>query len=265
MSDGLHKNDLEECEEEKRLQQYIHYDFNNLNKDQKKEFEQVSAYWKLNNPKQIEKIFETAAMMKLEMARKIIHISLKIICKLNVQIHILNKSFRSCLLRYSKWRTHTESNDRSICIKMDYNILIMVHQIKQIDKYFTAKDDDPWKAKLLDALRDTEFKKDFMQCFYRMYNMFFMLKNLVYYLNLYYIIGFNGKYLCTMKKQRCDEKFIRIFDIFMDWDNNGNLWTKFDKFRWFGVVKDDKRLKFWMSWAETPIPALALYLSLIHI
>ena len=92
MSNDLQKNDddLDECEEEKRLQQYIRYDLNTLNKDQKAEFEQVSAYWKLNNPKQIEKIFETAAMMKLEMARKIIHISLKIICKLNVQIHICN-------------------------------------------------------------------------------------------------------------------------------------------------------------------------------
>ena len=78
----------------------------------------------------------------------------------------MNKELRSCLLHYYEWRTYTESNDSSICVKMDYNILIMVHQIKQIVKYLEADDKDPWKSNILQDLKGTKYENNFMACFY---------------------------------------------------------------------------------------------------
>ena len=71
-------------------------------------------------------------------------------------------------------------------------------------------------------------------------------------------LEFNGQYLCRVKKQRCKDKYIDIFDIFMDWDQNGKLYSTFDKFRWFGRYQDQQKWNFWIKWATTAIPGLAL-------
>ena len=51
----------------------------------------------------------------------------------------------------------------------------------------------------------------------------------------------------------------------MDWDKNGKLYTRFNKFRWFFCIKDHTKWKYWMEWAKKPRTGLALYLYDVYL
>lgn len=154
-----------------------------LTDDQKKQLERITEYFDENNADTIASYFETRAKRKETMARYIIKVCCEVICALNCQVHIINQSFRNCLLHYSKWRTHIESNDQSLCIKMSHNCRILAHQVIQMNKFYTSDNSNEWKKKLLQKLNETGYTDPFLDFFLGMLMKLIMTDNYNCYTN----------------------------------------------------------------------------------
>ena len=75
----------------------------------------------------------------------------------------------------------------------------------------------------------------------------------------------NNQYLCRCGIQRCDQKYIEVFEIFMDWANSDDLEKDWKRYRWFGTFHDGDKFGFWMDWATTSIPAFSTYKSTVYL
>ena len=75
----------------------------------------------------------------------------------------------------------------------------------------------------------------------------------------------NNQYLCRCGMQRCDQKYIEVFEIFMDWANSDDLEKDWKRYRWFGTFHDGDKFGFWMDWATTSIPAFSTYKSTVYL
>jgi len=151
-----------------QLQSKLNYDLKELDQKQKDKFDEISKYFEEYTAQKIENHFEKASQIKIKMAEFIIDICCNVICHLNCQVHIINPSFRKCLLNYFKWRTHTQSNDQSLCMKMDDNCSILSHQIIQIQKFFEESDTE-WNNKLLKELKEIGWRTEFLDFFLSMF------------------------------------------------------------------------------------------------
>ena len=162
------------------LQQFKYSVDEQIQSKQKEGFNQVTDYFKKNNPQYISSYYEDQYQSKIAFADKTVMICLEIIIKLNVPVHIINEKFRICLLDYYKWRCKTLSNQTSICIKVDHIIEILVLQIKQFIKYDKADPEhDDWR-KEIDA--DTE-KAGYSEGFVALFFGMFIYKNILYTLS----------------------------------------------------------------------------------
>ena len=140
-----------------------------LDGEKKSEFDGVTKYFDENNRAHIDNFYTDTHQAKIKMADKIVMICLNVICNHNVQVHIINKSFRTLLLQYAEWREKTVSHQESISIKADINILILVHQIKQLTIYAEKSPSDPWRKEIEEMTLSTGYKKGFIQLFFGMF------------------------------------------------------------------------------------------------
>ena len=139
-----------------------------LDHEQESEFKDCDSYFKEHTDEFIVNYFESAHEKKIEMARKLILICCNTICTLKCNVHIINDSFRKCILNYQKWRSQTVSDDISLCLKMDTNLRILVRQINQMTKFVNSDDDDEWKTEIEEVLTATGYKKGFIKFFFGM-------------------------------------------------------------------------------------------------
>ena len=145
-----------------------------LNEEQRQQFQKVTAYFEEHDGSHsmIEKYLSVATNKKKEMAREIARISIFTICTSNIQVHILNDSFRSCLDGYNQWRTHAASEDRSLCIKMHHNLQILLYQKNQMDIYLDSSNCASWKKELDDELTKIGYDGNFLAFFFGMFYPF---------------------------------------------------------------------------------------------
>ena len=135
---------------------------NNVDEERRKEFNDVTEYFEKNNPQFLHNFYKDAHDAKIAMADKIVLMTLNIIIRLNMQIHIINVAFRTTLLDYVEWRSKTLSESTSVGVKADHIMQILVVQIKQFEKFAKAKPEDKWVKGLEVATNATEFDGGFI-------------------------------------------------------------------------------------------------------
>ena len=106
--------------------------------EKKSQFDDVTAYFDKNTPEYIDSFYGKQYHGKVAMANKIMLICLDTICRLNVQVHIINIKFRTLLLDYVRLRSKIVSNSESISMKADDNMLLLTLQIEQFTKFVDA-------------------------------------------------------------------------------------------------------------------------------
>ena len=75
----------------------------------------------------------------------------------------------------------------------------------------------------------------------------------------------NHEYLCRVAAERCDDEYIEVFDLFMDWPTTDDLLKDWNRYRWFGTLGDGVKFGYWMNWAVNPVPAFSTYKSNIYL
>jgi len=167
---------------EEGLVQKLGINIQDLNIEQKSEFTACDNYFKKNTDTYIGNLFKLSHEKKIEIARQLILICCNTICNLNCNVHIINDSFRKCILNYQKWRSKTAADDISLCLKMDTNIRILKRQIEQMSKFVTCDDEDKWQQYIEEELAATGYTKGFIEFFF---GMFSMRKDIYIYIYIY--------------------------------------------------------------------------------
>lgn len=139
-----------------------------LDGEKKSEFDDVTQCFDKHTVSHIES-FYTDHLSKVKMSNKMVMICINVICNLNVQVHIINKSFRTCLLQYERWRVKTVSQQESISIKADHNMSMLVHQSKQFAAFVEKAPNDPWRKKIEEMTLEIGYKKGFVELFFGMF------------------------------------------------------------------------------------------------